>query len=258
MSERVMGGKVKTNHEKGSVAPLPHKRKVRLLLWGGAAVPGDNSAFEFAKANVVRDYKNADKGNFVIVEKRIFVAQDIVANIKGQDDDSIRSLDIWTHGGPQALYLTTANPPPKTDSKITKFLYDLNRWGFHNSSLYRSRTKMILNAASWTKGSALATNINFAKFAKNAKVELHGCRTADTESDGDNIVADLSLRLYEAGKTSAVVIGHADKANPNIKGGGEALTEQDYRHGKRVMFSKGKVVKVINQNGFIEEPKAAL
>lgn len=249
--------RVPTNGTKGSVASVPYKRKVRLLLWGGAATPGDNSAFEFAKANVVRDYKKADGGNFSIVEKRILVAQDIVAQINVQADDSIRSLDIWTHGGPHTLYMTTADPPPpKTSSWVTRNLYELNKWGAHNSSLYRSRAKLILNAAGWTTGSALITSVNFAKFTKNAKVELHGCRTADTESDGDNIAADLSLRLYEAGKTSSVVLGHADKANPNIRGGGEGLSEQDYRHGQRVMFSNGKVVTVIKQNGHIAEPKA--
>lgn len=251
-----MGGKVKTNANKGSVAPLPHKRKVRLLLWGGAATPGDNSAFEFAKSNVVRDYKRIGKGNYLIVEKQIYVAQDIVACINEQDDDSIRSLDIWTHGGPQALYMTTAEPPPpESASWISRNAYQANRWVLHNSSLYRSRTKMIFNAAGWTKGSALISNIDFAKFTTNAKVELHGCRTADTQSDGDNIVADFSLRMHEAGKTDAVAIGHADKANPNIKGGGEALPEQDYRHGKRLVFSNGKVVRVVSANGFITEPK---
>lgn len=254
-----MATKVPTNSTKGSIASVPYKRKTRLLLWGGAAIPGDNSAFEFAKANVVRDYKNADKGNFVFVEKRIRVAKDIITSINGQDDDSIRSLDIWTHGGPQALYLTTADPPPPKEAPwYTQGMYTAGRWGTHNSSLYRTRSNMIFQAAGWVEGSAVVPSINFAKFAKNAKVELHGCRTADTESDGDNIAADLSLRLYEAGKTNSVVIGHADKANPNIKGGGEALAEQDYRHGQRVIFNNGKVVKVIKQNGFIAEPKADL
>jgi hypothetical protein len=56
-----MDGKVKTNHEQGSVAPLPYKRKIRLLLWGGASTPSDNFTFEHAKNNVLRDYKIAIK-----------------------------------------------------------------------------------------------------------------------------------------------------------------------------------------------------
>lgn len=238
-----MAGKVHTNQTKGSVAPLPYKRKVRLLLWGGAATPGDNSAFEFAARNVIKDYKASDKGNFNIVSQKILVAKDIATAINKQDDDSIRSLDIFTHGGPQALYLTTASPDT---SKILRYV-------LHNSSLYRSRARMVFNAAGWTEGSALVSEINFAKFGENAKVELHGCRTADAESDVDNIVADLSTRLYEAGKKAAVVIGHADKANPNIKGGGEKLDEQDYRHGSRVVIHHGKIIEVSKQKGHLPE-----
>ncbi|MDO3527519.1 hypothetical protein ACNRBH_09105 [Ralstonia pseudosolanacearum] len=238
-----MGGKVKTNPVKGSVAPLPHKRKVRLLLWGGAATPGDNSAFEWAARNVIKDYKSTDKGNFAIVEQHILVAKDIASYINRQDDDSIRSLDIFTHGGPQALYLTTASPDT---SKVLRYV-------LHNSSLYRTRTRMVLNAAGWTEGSALVSEINFAKFMTNAKIELHGCKTADAESDADNIAADLSTRLYEAGKSASIVIGHADKANPNIKGGGEKYEEQDYRHGQRVVFNNGKILKVTRQKGPVAE-----
>jgi hypothetical protein len=99
----------------------------------------------------------------------------------------------------------------------------------------------------------LISEINFAKFTKNAKIELHGCRTADAESDTDNIAADLSSRLNNAGKTASLVIGHADKANPNIKGGGEKNDEQDYRHGQRVVFSNGKIVKETRQKGQLIE-----
>ena len=234
--------KVKTNYTKESVAPVPYKRKVRLLLWGGAATPGDNSAFEWATRNVIKDYKASDKTS-TIEQHRILVAKDIVRYINQHENDSIRSLDIFTHGGMQALYLTTADPD--TNKAL--------RYVLHNSSLYRTRTRMILNAAGWTDGSALVGEIDFSKFATNAKVELHGCQTAGTESDDDNITADLSTRLAGAGKTASIVVGHADKANPNINGGGEKNNEQDYRHGQRVIFSKGKIVKVTTQKRHLIE-----
>ena len=56
-----MGGKVKTNHDKGSVAPVPHKRKVRLLMWGGAYSTSDNFTFDWAVRNVTKDYREGDK-----------------------------------------------------------------------------------------------------------------------------------------------------------------------------------------------------
>jgi hypothetical protein len=233
--------KVKTNYKKESVAPVPYKRKVRLLLWGGAATPGDNSAFEWATRNVIKDYKATDKTS-IIEQHRILVAKDIVNHINRQEDDSIRSVDIFTHGGMQALYLTTAD----RDTPQTL------RFVLHNSSLYRSRTRM-MNAAGWTKGSALVGEIKFSKFTTNAKVELHGCKTAGTESDDDNITADLSTQLAKAGKAASIVIGHADSANPNINGGGEKNNEQDYRHGQRIIFSKGKIVKVTKQKGHLSE-----
>lgn len=182
---------------------------IRLILWGGAATPGDNSAFEFAARNVAADYRTIAKGGVALVQQRIKVAKDIVTQVKIQAENSICSLDVFTHGGPQALYLTTADA---SSSPITRYV-------FHNSSLYRSRTRMVLNAAGWTDGSALVGDLDFSKFSANAKIELHGCATAEADSDTDNIAADLSSRLWLAGKLAACVIGHADKANPNIKGG---------------------------------------
>lgn len=237
-----MVNKIKTNYTNGSIAPVPYKRKVRLLLWGGAATPGDNSAFEWATRNVIKDYKATDK-NSIIEQHQILVAQDIINYINRQEDDSLKSVDIFTHGGMQALYLTTAD----RDTNVAI------RWMLHNSSLYRSRTKMIFNAAGWTSGSALIGEIKFSKFTTNAKVELHGCKTAGTESDDDNITADFSAQLSKAGKAASIVIGHADKANPNINGGGEKNNEQDYRHGQRVIFSNGKIVKVTKQKGHLME-----
>jgi hypothetical protein len=192
-----------------------------------------------------------------LIEKRLYVAKEIVAIVNAQDAESIRSLDIWTHGGPQALYLTTAEPPPpKSASWISRKLYDANRWGLHNSSLSRTRKRMILNAAGWTEGSALANDIDFSKFAKNAKIEFHGCKTAENPQDEDNIAADFSARLLDAGRTQSSVIGHIENAQPLINGEGKGetkVTEQDYRYGERAIFKKGKLVTTTKKRGSISE-----
>ena len=246
-----MGAKVKTNHEKGSTVPVKHDRKVRLLLWGGAATPSDNYTFEHAKNNVLCDYKAQDKSKFILVAKRIYVAKDIVSIINSQTTGSIQSLDIWTHGGPQALYLTTADPPPPKDSSwMRKKAYEANRWVLHNSSLYRTRTRMIFNAAGWVEGSALVDDIEFSKFSENARVELHGCATAANPSDADNIAADISEKLALAGKEMSFVIGHIENAVPVIKGEGKTRApEQDYRFGERAIFKHGKLVSITEKQG---------
>lgn len=231
-----------------SVSGPPDQRKVRLLLWGGAAKPGDNSAFGFAARNVSKDYKALDGAKFLITSQRVLVAKDIVKIINESEDDSIQSLDVFTHGGPEALYLTTANPD--TEKVSRRFL--------HNCSLYRHRARLIFNWAAWTGGAALVRDIDFNKFTTNAKIELHGCKSADTNSNSDNMAGELSIRLYAVGKLRAVVIGHAEGANPNIKGGGEKLAEQDYRHGQRVVLHNGKIVKMTRQKGHLGERELEL
>ena len=47
-----------------------------------------------------------------------------------------------------------------------------------------------------------------------------------------------------------MVIGHASKANPNIDGT-TSVTKQDYRHGTRIIYHKGKAVKTITSSGRI-------
>ncbi|MCL1861512.1 MAG: hypothetical protein FWG52_08300 [Proteobacteria bacterium] len=244
--------KVLTNTTKDSVAQVKYKRKVRILLWGGASETGDNSAFLFAKNNVLREYRNMDSGKYDFIEKQIKVAKDIVETINAQEDDAIRPLDIWSHGGPAALYITTASPRPKGDVPWYKsWSYTAERWLIHNSSLYFSRARMIVNAAGWTSGSALVGDIKFAKFANNAKVELHGCRTA--EEGDDNIASEFSRLLLEAGKVNSAVIGSAEKSNPNIKGAKTTNVEQDYRHGRRAIYKQGKRLRETKQKGAISE-----
>lgn len=243
-----MSDQVIASRQNGAVSDLPLKRKVRLLLWGGAAKPGDNSAFDFAARNVCRDYKSLNDAHVVEVPQRILVAKDIVRIINASDDDEIQSLDLFTHGGPQALYLTTATADTKK----------LSRRFLHNCSLYRTRSRMIFNWAAWTGGAALVGDIDFAKFTVNAKIELHGCKSAIADGSTDNLASDLSTRLYAAGKRHAVVIGHADGANPNINGGGEKLEQQDYRHGERVVLHNGTIVKVTKLKGHINERELEL
>lgn len=233
-----MGKKVKTNSTEGSVAPVPHKRKVRLLLWGGAYATGDNSAFEWSARHVVKDYKAGDSNKYEIISKKVESADNFIEILNAQEDDSIRSLDLFTHGGPDNFYMVSVRA--NKDGWINSFRW--YRYVFHNVSFSRSDLK----------------KIQFAKFTENAKVEIHGCKTASDPKDEDNIVADFSKRLYEAGKTKSAVIGHTTEANPEINGRGKTKNpDQDYRFGQRAIYKNGSLVLLTNRQGALDEAELA-
>ena len=69
----------------------------------------------------------------------------------------------------------------------------------------------------------------------------------------DNIAEEFSKLLHKAGKTGAYVIGHITKSNPNIKGKATKNSEQDYRHGTRVVYRNGAVIFKTKKTGFLKE-----
>ncbi|MCK4623591.1 MAG: hypothetical protein KAT62_15430 [Desulfuromonadales bacterium] len=84
--------------------------------------------------------------------------------------------------------------------------------------------------------SAVLEDIDFSKFARNAKVEFHGCLTARDLIIADNFVEEFSEKLTEAGKDQAVVTGHTKRSNPQG-------AKNDYRHGQRIRYRGGKELK---------------
>jgi hypothetical protein len=230
--------KITTNPEKGSVVQVTHNRKVRLLLWGGAYATSDNYTFERAKINVVKTYKVADRSKYDIVVKQINSADQLIAAINAQKAESIRSLDIFTHGGPDDFYMVSV----RSDKDGGLNDLRLYRYAFHNESFSRGDLK----------------KLQFDRFTVDAKVELHGCKTAEESSVEDNIAADFSKHLYEAGKTRSSVVGHTENATPAYNGGGKTKDEdQDYRHGKRAIFKNGKLIKNTSQKGMLDEAELA-
>ena len=205
----------------------------RLIFWGGAMKEGDNGAFNAASKNVAKDYGGVPKENIT----KITTAKQIVTKINAQKDNSIQSVDIFTHGGTNALYVNNG------DGTYTG-----------NTSLYRSSWAQLLKSGGGTLisgGSAVLDDIDFNKFTNNAKVEFHGCQTADGKSEDDNIAADFSKRLFNAGKKNAVVIGHRTPANPRINGDETTDEEQDYRHGQRAVYHNGTILFVTTEKGRI-------
>ncbi|MES2732404.1 MAG: RHS repeat-associated core domain-containing protein, partial [Bacteroidota bacterium] len=208
---------------------------IRLVFWGGARNPSHNYTFENAKNNVINDYGG---DNIPVQDTRFSSARDIINTINSQDNNSIQSVDIFAHGQSDAV--SAGNPD------LPKYVGD--------RSLYRNATQMridnLLGLFSSEKGNI--GEIDYNKFTNNAKVEIHGCNTCEGGGKG-NIVSDFSKNLFEAGKTRAVVIGHAQQANPSIKGEGKTGSkQQDYRHGLRIVYHNGQELFRTTQEGRIK------
>ncbi|QAR30259.1 hypothetical protein EQP59_02235 [Ornithobacterium rhinotracheale] len=226
----------------------------RFLLYGGAKSAADNSAFYYASLNVKRDYGSDGE----IIHQKVETAKKIIDLINRQKDDSIQSIDFFTHGSQYALYIVR-DKKTKEYSSLKKDLKD----DIESNNLYASRT--VKKFQSWFAGEeeGVINDINFNKFTNSAKIEIHGCNTAASTLLVDNIVTNLSQYLHDAGKNKAVVIGHSQKANPNLpttkRKQGETdkewnkrkNQEQDYRHGERKVYHNGKVILVTKKQGRI-------
>ncbi|GJH27830.1 hypothetical protein [Caballeronia novacaledonica] len=230
-----MTATVSTNFTKGSIASVSLKRKVRLVLWGGAYATSDNSTFEWAAKRVIKDYTDNDKQKYEIIFKRIDSAESFALSISDQNQDSIHSLDLFTHGGPDHFFMVSVRQ--EQGGGLNKFKW--YRYLFHNSSLSRGDLE----------------KLQYERFAEDAKVEFHGCQTAKEPKEEDNIAADFSRFLFIAGKTHSAVIGHVDKANPNrpVKSGVARFIDQDYRWGQRAIYKDGNLKAITRQEGATNE-----
>ena len=225
----------------------------RLIFYGGTRERNNdgkerpvgkahNWAFFHAAQNVKKDYKDFGATGEVI---KIDCADSIVNKIGAQKQGSIKSLDILSHGTPYTLNFSVA---------------DDRNCGFATNWLIKSGANLIgpfrddLN--SFDSRSRYFSDIDFSRFADNARVQFHGCSIAGEDGlsiASDNIAEVVSKLLYGAGKTGAYVIGHVTKSNPNIKGKATKNSDQDYRHGTRVVYRNGAVIFKTKKTGFLKE-----
>lgn len=214
---------------------------VRLLFYGGAKLSSHNSAFYFASLNVQKDYKN--DGN--IKHIKIETAKQIVDTINNQKESSIQSIDFFSHGDMLGLYFIKGSDINKN---ITQEDVEKNKL---NSSLYLGSATRFVMGSNVGEDSRTISDIDFSRFSKTCKIEIHGCLTARDMYVKDNICEELSELLYDGDRTDSIVIGHTEKANPNIKGSSTKNSEQDYRHGERLVFNNGKVILTTKKTGRI-------
>ncbi len=198
------------------------RKKVRLLFSGGAKKDEDNITFLNAAQNVIKDYEN-DKRNDIEIKPlyEIEDAEFIINKIELQEDNSIESIDFFSHGSELALYVKRV------------FILGLNQSLYVNEVIEQEH-KNILGEYSGN-----LSELNYSKFTNTTIVEIHGCNTGSIEEKNKNINFSMifSKHLYDAGKTKSVVIGHVTKANPNQH---KTLKGSDYRHGGRRVYHNGK------------------
>lgn len=223
-----------------AVEKVKLKSPIRLIIYGGAVKASDNSAFKFASQNVVTDYKNdLSVKNFFILNG----ANTVISALEAQLENSVQSLDLFCHGDPNGVYFIIGSSLDKNienkeqmpiASNIYKDKLSANFRGF-----WDDEKKM--------KNQYAISNLKLSAFTIESKIEIHGCNTGKGD---DCFASELSKQLFDAGKTSSVVVGHASKANPNIDGT-TSVTKQDYRHGTRIIYHNGKAVKTLTSSGRI-------
>lgn len=225
----------------------------RLIFYGGtrernndgkqrAVGKAHNWAFYHSAKNVAKDYKDFTSSGELI---KIDCADTIVKKIGAQQQDSILSLDILSHGSPYSLNFSVA------DDRNCGFV---TGWLIKSGANVAGQFSDDLNA--FDGRSKYLSDIDYSKFADAARVQFHGCSIA--AEDGlsvvsDNIAEVVSKLLHKAGKTGSFVIGHVTKSSPNIKGKKTTNKEQDYRHGSRVVYRNGKVIFKTKKSGFLKE-----
>lgn len=215
------------------------KKYVRILFYGGATNKGDNATFQYAAKNVLADYKrHYPKDTYIF--KFVDSAKTIVDTINKQDDYTVASLDLFFHASKWGLYIKKG--ASMTENLSKEKIVDENL----NAGLYGSRTTK-LSATDKHEELRIIYDIEFKKFiTKGAVIEIHGC-----ESGGDLYFIDSITKNLSEEITEGYVIGHTQKANPNINGAKTTYKQQDYRHGERAIWKNGTVIKTTTQKKWL-------
>ncbi|MDR0207327.1 MAG: RHS repeat-associated core domain-containing protein [Bacteroidales bacterium] len=189
---------------------------VRIMFYGGSRK--DDNTFLNAANNVSKSYGGTTQ------KVQIQNAQTIIKYLNKQKANSVKSLDIFSHSGNKQLYF---------------------KRGLATNDLYLDSKA----DHGWFGNSGSLDNINMNVFTNDARVEIHGCNAASIEgNDNYNFASAFSKKLYEAGKTDAVTIGHVTAGNPDNH---TELGGDDYRHGGRRVYHNGEVLFFTRKEGHI-------
>ncbi len=229
--------------------------RLRLILHADSLEKSGRHTFEGAAQTLKLDYKKHYPGDRVFV---FFVrtGAEIAAVINACVDRSIVSLDIASHGNQGGVHISRKLPKPIPSSLLQGGSHYLAR---RNSAkpqsvadatmieesmhgLYTDPTAQVVVAAYFNQqigdGCAYLSTVNFKKFADNAFVEFHGCRTAEyvpyLTALKSNFAASFSAQMPPGG----AAVGHIESAAPDEK---PTAKDNDYRHGKVRMYVGGRL-----------------
>jgi hypothetical protein len=265
-----------------NVTTATAKNYLRFVFWGGAASHADNGSFYYGAKKVRTSYKEKSIFDRPMCSAQVLV-KNINDQNDGciQSIDFlchggplalyfvISQLDDGTaFHTPMDLAYTFSSKyiDKKNKEKYTKE-FGVERFGKLEKSIAAYLAKMAVcnlystsTTESWAPTytnlielkanptrlfEANLEDIEFAKFTSAAKVEIHGCRTAETYPVVGSLCGEWSERLYNADKTRAVVIGHNEKNSPDAK--------NDYRHGVRICFHNGTILFRYDDDGVISK-----
>jgi hypothetical protein len=85
------------------------KKNIRLFIIAAGTDEEEYENFYHARENVIQSYISIDAARHEIVKKEAKTAKELVDIINNYNSDEICSLDIFSHGGRNALYMTKGN-----------------------------------------------------------------------------------------------------------------------------------------------------
>lgn len=212
----------------------------------------DNQVFWDSAFKIQQEHGKKIYGWDGIQKRRAVKAGFHIKNyINSQADESIQSIDFFTHGGHSGMYFKHGE-----DGGILsweKFQVDSKYKNFYRSeSDYENEAGIKKDTPQLTLSASLE-DINIAKFKDDARIEIHGCATAGeskTQNAEYNFASEFSRLLFEGGKENAVVIGHIGQAGPFYE---EGSNYGDYRQNYRVVFWNGEAVYETTEKGHIDQ-----
>ena len=227
-------GSASTNQKAGSTQNITVSIKNRIIIFGGAYSKSDNNTFRDAANNLSRAYKAKDGTKYNIFVREVKVKDDLIALINRQPPNSIKSIDLFTHGGEDSFYMVSVREGDGSSDMNKNWVW---RYVFNNATFKTNNLK------------ELKTDV----FVINPKIEVHGCKTAENPKRENNIVSNWSKILYDAGKTKSVVIGHTTNTSPLINGQSTKANEQSYMWLERAVYKNGKLQFLTKAKGFLNE-----